>query len=305
VRNPAGVAVAGASVQVCHRSESECTWHGTTDANGDYQVAGLSDGEYLVQAYPPLGLAVLPVSPGSVVISGGSSFEKDIDLPAISPLPSGAALTPSRQTSAGVPLVNWKQDTRLTVQGCPGASATYQLLRGGSAVIGGALLEGPAGQYSAFLASLHPTSGYAQVSVSIICPNRTIAQSDTFDIYVDPFGTVKNRFGRPIAGAQVTLYAFDPVTLSLIQVPEGDSRLSPANRANPDLTDSAGHFGWDVSAGAYVIRAEREGCVSPSNPDLAYVQTGLLYAPFEMVDLELRLECAGDYATVFIPMVMQ
>jgi hypothetical protein len=172
-------------------------------------------------------------------------------------------------------------------------------------VTGGALLEGPAGQYGADLASLYPTSGYAQVSVSIACPDPAIAQSDVFDIYVDPSGTVKNTFGWPIEGAQVTLFAFDPVTLSLVQVPEGDARLSPATRVNPDLTDAGGHFGWDASAGTYVIRAEKEGCVSPSNPDPAYIQTSLVHGPFEVVDLELRLACAGEAAGIFLPLVLR
>jgi hypothetical protein len=88
-------------------------------------------------------------------------------------------------------------------------------------------------------------------------------------------------------------------------VPDGDARLSPVNWENPDLTDPAGHFGWDVSAGAYVVSAAKDGCVSPANPNLAYVQTGLVQAPFEVVDLELRLACAGDAETVFIPVVIR
>jgi hypothetical protein len=305
VRNQAGVAVPDAKVQVCHRSEIECTWHGTTDANGDYQVGELSDGEYLVRVYPPQGLAALPVWLEPVVISGASSLEQDVDLPGIAPLPSGAALSPSRQTSAGVPLIHWRQETQLTVQGCTDGSGAYQVLQDGVIVNAGVLIESASGQYSTNLDSLHPASGYAQVGVSITCPNTVVAQSDVFDIYVDPSGTVKNGLGRSIEGAQVTLYVFDPVTLSLTQVPEGDFRLSPVTSANPDWTDSAGHFGWDASAGAYVIRAQKEGCVSPSDPSLAYVQTGLAQSPYDMRDLALRLACEGETAQLFLPLVVQ
>jgi hypothetical protein len=162
-------------------------------------------------------------------------------------------------------------------------------------------LEGVSGQYSANVASFHPTVGYVQMNVSITCPTPAIAEDHSFDIYVDPSGMIKDGSGLPVAGATMTLYAYDAVSMSLIPVPEGDARLSPANRLNPDQTDSAGHFGWDVSAGTYAIRAEKDGCVSPANPELAYVQTNLLQAPFDIVDLELRLNCAGDSWRTFIP----
>jgi hypothetical protein len=255
-----------------------------------------------VRVYPPPGEALLPAAPGPVVITGGDARQQDADLPGIAPLPAGMTLSPSRQTGAGVPLVNWRQETQLALQGCSGGSATYQVLQAGSAVLGGALAEGPAGQYGATLAALHPTSGYLQVQVSLTCPGPAPSQSETFDVYVDPSGTLKDVLGRPIDGARVTLYAFDPVTLSLIAVPVGDARLSPANQENPDLTDAAGHFGWDVAAGAYVIRAAREGCVSPAGT-IPYAQTGLLNAPFDMVDLDLRLSCAGDGSRIYLPVV--
>jgi hypothetical protein len=75
--------------------------------------------------------------------------------------------------------------------------------------------------------------------------------------------------GRPLAGATVTLYAYDAETGSFLPVPDGDAIMAPINRANPDTTDEAGHFGWDLSAGIYKIRAEKAGCVAPairSNP---------------------------------------
>jgi hypothetical protein len=240
-----------------------------------------------------------------VELSGGGSVQADVSLPGITPIPASAGLLPSRQSSAGVPLIHWRQETRLTIQDCTGGSAIYDVLQNGSVLAEGTLVEGPAGQYSANLASLHPASGYAQVSVDLTCPDVAITHIEPFDIYVDPSGTVKDVVGQPIENAQVTLFAYDPVTMSLVQVSEGDARLSPANRANPDLTDAAGHFGWDASAGAYVIRAEKEGCISASNPNLAHVQTGLVQSPADVVDLELRLQCAGDTETVFAPLVIR
>jgi len=76
-------------------------------------------------------------------------------------------------------------------------------------------------------------------------------------------------------------------------VPTGDAIMSPANRTNPDTTDAEGHFGWDVVAGFYKVRAEKAGCVAPFDASQAYVETEVLVIPPPVTDLDLRLDCGS------------
>jgi hypothetical protein len=69
--------------------------------------------------------------------------------------------------------------------------------------------------------------------------------------------------------------------------------MSPTNRSNPDLTSSAGAFGWDVTAGHYQVTASAPGCVSPTNPLEPFVTTGVLTVPPAVTDLVLTLKCPG------------
>jgi hypothetical protein len=59
--------------------------------------------------------------------------------------------------------------------------------------------------------------------------------------------------------------------------------MSPANRSNPSFTGQDGRFGWDVVAGFYVVRAEKDGCVSATSP--------VLTIPPPVTNLDLRLDC--------------
>jgi hypothetical protein len=62
--------------------------------------------------------------------------------------------------------------------------------------------------------------------------------------------------------------------------------MSPGNRKNPDTTDPRGHFGWDVIAGYYFVRAAKTGCGSV---DGSVVQ--ILEEP--VTNLVLTLSCTG------------
>jgi hypothetical protein len=67
--------------------------------------------------------------------------------------------------------------------------------------------------------------------------------------------------------------------------------MSPAKRANPDLTNAAGLFGWDVLTGFYRVRAERDGCHAPGDPTQAFVETPVLQIPPPALELRLVLDC--------------
>ena len=81
-----------------------------------------------------------------------------------------------------------------------------------------------------------------------------------------------------------------------MQVPNQSGQMAPTNRTNPDVTDAEGHFGWDVIAGYYKIRAEKAGCSTPLTP---YVETAGLQIPPPAEDLLVVLNCSPDF--VFLP----
>ncbi len=190
----------------------------------------------------------------------------------------------------------------LTTQGCPGGSASYQILQGDVVVRSGAMTEISPGLYRAIIAPLRPQHGYVTVRITIQCPDGS-TQTPTFNIYIDPSGHVRTVSGAPIANATVTLFYFDEATKEFAVVPDGDSIMSPANRVNPDLTDVNGHFGWDVIAGFYKVRAQKAGCVSPSDPAQAYFESGILTIPPPITDLDLRMACSTNM--LFLPVIMR
>lgn len=302
VHSPGGVPLAGGTVQVCPLDGSPCAWIGTTDSNGSYLAPALSDGEYVVKVYPPQGTSSLPALSGSLVISGGSALQQDFNLVEISPQPASVKLTPSRMTGAGTPRVNWRQSLRLETTGCAGSSATYLVQQSGVTITSGALVENPAGVYRASLAPFYPVYGYVQVSLGTGCP-ALLSQNSTFDVYVDRTGTLKDLNNLPIEGATISLYSYDPLTTALSLVPADSPLLSPVNQVNPDLTDSAGHFGWDMADGVYLIRAEKAGCTSANPPYRDFVQTGLLESSAQLIDLELQMKCTSDTRKIYLPVI--
>lgn len=124
------------------------------------------------------------------------------------------------------------------------------------------------------------------------------------DIYIDPSGVVKTTTGSLLAGATVTLFRSDSSSGPFTQVPNGSGIMSPANQNNPDLTDAAGHFGWDVIAGYYKVRAEMAGCVSPFNFTQAFVETSVMQIPPPVTNLELVLNCSG-VASLYLPVIVR
>jgi hypothetical protein len=72
-------------------------------------------------------------------------------------------------------------------------------------------------------------------------------------------------------------------------VANGSALMSPANRVNPDLTDSAGHYGWDVVPGFYKVRAEKAGCGSK--------ESAVLSIPPPVTDLNIVLDCGNSRPT--------
>jgi len=289
-------ALVGAPVQVCPSSGGRCVFITVTNGAGRYNATGLPDGDYIVTARAPAGSSLAARTVGPITIASANSVVQDIALTGPVGPPAGTTITPS-STAGGIPRVYWGDQLDLTTQGCAGGSASYEISRGGTVIASGTMTEGPSGTYSASIPPLRPNSGLGHVTISIDCPEGTTDETIEFDIYIDPSGTVRTVSGNPIQDAVVTLYRADSAAGPFEIVPEGSAVMSPENRTNPDLTDGNGRFHWDVMAGFYKVRAEKEGCTSPSGSE-AFVETDVLPVPPEWTDLDLRLACGGEDVAV-------
>jgi hypothetical protein len=301
--NDASQPLAGASVEACPVSGAAACQTTSTGSAGDYVIGFLDDGAYTLRAFPPAGTLFLPNTLGPVTITGGNPLtNQDITLNSPPPPPAGTDITPNRGLSGGdIPVVYWGDTLTLTTTGCPDATAaTYTItMEDGQLASSGDMTEVPAGSgaYTASIPPFYPAyHGNAAIAFTITCPH-TPTQSSVLDIYIDPSGTVQDTHGNPIAGATVTLFRSDAAGGPFNQVPDGDAVMSPANRTNPDITDAYGHFGWDVNAGYYFVRAEKAGCVSPTDPTQNYADTAVMYIPPEVTNLVLTLACTEKVNT--------
>lgn len=287
-----GNALLGSFVQVCG-TQGACNLS-STSATGTYSVSGLAPDVYTVRAFPPAGTNLSTGTLGGIVITGAETVgDADLVLEGPTPPPAGTTITSRYVNAGGMPVVYWNEPLTLTTGACTGGSASYTLtLANGSVIRSGAMTEAPAGTYTAILAPLYPDHGDARVDIDVACPDGSLTEIG-FSIYIDPSGFVRTVGGDPIAGATVTLYRSDSAAGPFDQVPDGSGLMSVANRTNPDLTDVAGHFGWDVVAGFYKVRAQKDGCASPTDASLPYVETAVLTIPPPVTDLDLRLDCSG------------
>jgi hypothetical protein len=89
----------------------------------------------------------------------------------------------------------------------------------------------------------------------------------------------------------VTLYRSDSRNGPFTVAPDGSAIMSPMNRVNPDRSEVSGHFGWDVIAGFYKVKAEKSGCNAPGNGAQPFVETPVQDIPPPVTDLDIRLEC--------------
>lgn len=286
-----GSTVSGAEVDACDASNTCTVVH--TDSSGNYDSNGLPAGTYTVTCRPTASMtAAVPVMWLGVVVSDGTTTRRDCSIAAPVTFASGAGITPvvARGT---VPTVFWGATETLTYSGCAGASVTYKVLMGGSTIRSGTLTEVSPGAYSG---TISPTfysdfsHGYATIVMSITCPGSSVITTSD-DIYIDPSGVVRDTNGNPIQGATVTLMSAPTAAGSYTAVPNGDPAMSLANRNNPDTTDAGGNFGWDVVAGYYKIRAQKTGCVDPSNSSNAFVDSSVLTIPPPATGLVLTLQC--------------
>ncbi|MGZ5331210.1 MAG: nidogen-like domain-containing protein [Solirubrobacterales bacterium] len=276
-----------APVEVCQVGGS-CTTR-FTNGSGVYRAINLPAGDYNVTAHAPAsGPEFADGHAGPITVSGTSTFNQDVTLgPAPNGLPPDTGITSHGQSDGGAPTVYWSEDLTLTRTGCANGDAIYQIKQGATVIRSGAMTESPAGSgnYSAVIPALYPNHGGATVNITIDCPTDPDDVVE-FGIYIDPSGVVRNAgTGALIPGATVILFRSADADGPFIQVPDQSAIMSPGNRNNPDLTDGNGHFGWDVLAGFYKVRASADGCTQ--------ADTAVLEIPPPVTNLDIGLTCAS------------
>ncbi|MBI2912577.1 MAG: carboxypeptidase regulatory-like domain-containing protein [Chloroflexi bacterium] len=284
------VLLEGAVVTVC--SIPPCP-NSTTNAIGEFVVTDLPPGNYHVIAYPPPGRNDLLPADKAITLPAGQSLDVGDMIMKKAVAPPPGFVIDSIGSIGGAPVIKWDAASDFSIPGCEGGSGTWVLKdSAGNVLDSGTLTESPPGTYNGTIGPLIPYHGPATLSTHIDCPDGS-DEDNVIDLYIDPSGYVRTVQGEPIANATVTLFRSDIEAGPFTIVPNGSAIMSPSNRTNPDLTDADGHFGWDVIAGFYKVRAEKAGCVSPNDPGQAYVETDVLVIPPPVTDLALVLDCGG------------
>lgn len=295
IHDPDDLPVAFAPFQVCDTSGTDC-FSGITDAQGNYSVSGLANNIWVVEAFPPEAWVTWALAQsGPITISGGASVGGvDLSFVALAGTPVGTTLSPFNSSSMGIPTVYWQSPLTLSTNGCTGGTATYAVMQGSTTIASGTMAESPAGTYAQPVAPFYPSHGYIKITITLSgCTDGSPKGITTFNAYIDPSGLVHNTHGAPVQGATMTLYRSNLADGLFEPVPDGSPIMAPSNRQNPSFTDAVGHFGWDVMAGYYLVRAEKAGCVSPADPWQPYVDTDVLPVPPEWTNLDLILDCDG------------
>lgn len=294
---------AGARISVCPTGTGGDCQAGSAAGDGQYSFSSLTPGEYTIDARPnPSGpRADLPPQRKTVSVSAGGTVTQNFQLTSLAAPPADGSVEVGSPgggtTDDGFPLVFWNDPLELTTTPpapCDGATVTYSIVQGDPIVVtlaSGPMAEGPPGTFKAVAPPLFPNVGYAKVTFEIDCPGGSDPEPIEFNIYIDPSGFVRTVSGDPIPGAKVTLLRSDAEDGPFSVVPDGSTIMSPSNRTNPDTTNSAGHFGWDVIAGYYVVRAEKAGCHAPGDAGSASVESRVYEIPPPVTDVDLRLEC--------------
>ncbi|HEU4410430.1 MAG TPA: nidogen-like domain-containing protein [Polyangiaceae bacterium] len=285
--------LADAPVQVCRVSDGRCVFYTLSTLDGRYAATSVPPGTYVATAYPPAGSSLLPATSAPFDV-GASNLTVNLNLVGPAPLPPGTSIGPTHGATGGVPVVNWSEPLSLRTLGCQGGQAQFSVTQGTTTLASGALTEAPppdflAGTFAGTIPPFFPNHGQATVNVAIDCPDGKPDESLSFSIYIDPSGNIVTPSGDRVPDAIVTLFRSDSPSGPFEPVPDGSAIMSPSNRKNPDRSDAQGHYGWDVIAGYYIVRAQKEGCLALDGGP--FVESHVLTIPPPVTDLDLVLDC--------------
>ncbi len=291
VADPSGADVVNGPVEICPEAGGACRVR-NTDQTGRYRATGLANGTYDITAHPPASSNDRAAST-QATIAGADITAPDLALGlGPQPPPDGTSVESIRVSDDGIPVVLVGTSPVLATGGCPGGTATFEITLGGETVASGGLSESPAGsgQYSGPTGPLNAV-GDADVSIAIDCPGATPDETVEFGLYIDPSGHVRDSLGAPVADATVELLRSASPAGPFMPVPNGSAVMSPSNRTNSDLTDADGHFGWDVVAGYYKVRASKDDCVSNADRSAEFAESHVMTIPPPVTNLDIRLYC--------------
>jgi hypothetical protein len=293
-RNSNGNPLGSAEIQACPDPPDTACRSTSSGADGSYRfdnlpdhTNGAADHHWTLTVNPPGGLGLGSGTLGPILLSGTDLTGQDLILASATVIPDGASITtPSGGIlTSGIAVTLYGDPITLRIHGCaPGAGTALLRLPLGYTQSVALVSDGP-GTYVAIFAAPSPFDGTGSISWTLDC-----GTTGGFDIYIDPSGVVRTVSGDPVAGATVTLYRSDLAAGPFVQVPNLSAIMSPGNQANPDTTDATGHFGWDVLAGYYKVRAQKAGCTAPGS-GAPFVESDVLTIPPAVIDLDLRLDC--------------
>ena len=303
-----------ADVNVSRAGSSQGT---TTSADGTYKL-GTSSGDHPIRfssqwhvdEYYDDQIDRWSPSLTTVSVSGSSTTTGiDADLAAIpppTPPPDGTEVSGQTSSLDGIPVFRGADTMKITHQSCPNGRAglrVVDLSTGASlSVYAGSDTPAGSGTYVFDVPLNNRLGGRGSVKIDVSCATETVS----FSIYVDPSGTVQDENGSPISGATVTLMRDNPNTVALDfeVVADGSVLMDPeVNNTNPDVTGADGQFRWDVVAGLWKVRAEKDGCHAPGDASVPYVETPALVVPPPRLGLVMELECGARVGGVHAPAI--
>lgn len=298
VTNNQGQPLAGARVQACQNANPSPCVASSTNSAGDYVLTGVpvfAPG-YGLTVFPPAGVNLVTNVLGPIHVTANQNTTQNVTLLPLVPTPAGTSFTGPGvlSTTSGVPVLQRGTPFTISTTQTRNCSVGYDFILNGQVIQQGAMTETPAGSgiYTASVTLPPGIHGFGEFRFRVTCGSTTTTVPGG-SVWIDPSGFVRTTAGTPIVGATVTLFRSDNSAGPFTQVPNGSDIMSPGNRENPDTTDSIGHFGWDVIAGYYKVRAEKAGCTAPGNPNQAFAETAVLPIPPPVFDLDIRLDCGG------------